>query len=424
MNRDILVIGAGVLGLSSAYHLKRKNPEKKVLVIDKFPGPGQGNTAKSAGIFLNLLASETNYFLADSTTDWLFHLQNELGYKLDLVQHGYLYLLSDTMYRNSVRTIEKMRNNGVEIKVFDEEDLKRMIPELETEFGEDETGIMGLEPVKFGVLGVKCGSVNTDALAHCLESEFIKLGGEVLYNTTAKKLILKPEKELGLLGEPFIWQDAKVVGAETIKGNIQADLTVVAGGVWSERLLDQIGVDSLMRPKKRNIFVFKDNNLRGLQRSKGFNSYDILPFTNIPEISVYMKVDMTEDSIWLGCSDDFGRKYELEDDPQPETKLYGNNIYYALSRYLPCFKDVRPINMWAGQRAINKYDYIPVVETSPGMIYVGSASGYGICKFDALGRTVAAVYSNEEVELYSGRRFKASILGVQTRSIERETFHI
>ena len=127
MKRDILVIGAGVLGLSSAYHLKRKNPEKKVLVIEKFPGPGQGNTAKSAGIFLNLLASETNFFLADSTTDWLFHLQNELGYKLDLVQHGYLYLLSDTMYRNSIRTIDKMRKIGVEIKIFEEEDLNQML---------------------------------------------------------------------------------------------------------------------------------------------------------------------------------------------------------------------------------------------------------------------------------------------------------
>ena len=35
MFRDILVIGAGVLGLSSAYHLKRLNPDKEILVIDK-----------------------------------------------------------------------------------------------------------------------------------------------------------------------------------------------------------------------------------------------------------------------------------------------------------------------------------------------------------------------------------------------------
>ena len=60
MNRDILVIGAGVLGLSSALHIKRLNPEKSVTVIDRLPGPGQGNTAKAAGIYLNLHTTRVN----------------------------------------------------------------------------------------------------------------------------------------------------------------------------------------------------------------------------------------------------------------------------------------------------------------------------------------------------------------------------
>ena len=75
MKRDVLVIRAEVLGLSSALHLKRRNPEKKVTVIDMQGGPGQGNTAKSAGIFLNLFTTEVNRLLGDSTIDWFFHLQ-------------------------------------------------------------------------------------------------------------------------------------------------------------------------------------------------------------------------------------------------------------------------------------------------------------------------------------------------------------
>ena len=58
MYRDILIIGAGVIGLSSALHLKRLNPEKSVMVVDRLGGPGQGNTAKCAGIFLNLATTE------------------------------------------------------------------------------------------------------------------------------------------------------------------------------------------------------------------------------------------------------------------------------------------------------------------------------------------------------------------------------
>jgi len=422
---DVLVIGAGVLGLSSAYHLKRMNPDKRILVIDKFGGPGQGNTAKSAGIYLNLFTSEINYLLADSTINWFFHLQNELGYKLDVVQFGYLYLLSEAVYKKMKMPIDKMLRMGIGVRTFEREDLQRMVPDLVTNFGEEEIEVMGFEPVEAGVLGLKCGSVNTDALARSLESEFLKLGGEVRYDTTATKLVIKPEKEIGVAGEPFVWQDIHVAGVETSKGEIQAETTVVAAGVWSERLLDPIGFDALMRPKKRVIFVFKDPKLRRLRDVKGFSEHNTLPFTHIPKISVYMKVDPGEGSIWLGCSDDFGRKYGLEDAPQPERGLYLNNIYHALVKYLPCFEDVRPVNMWAGQRAINRYDRTPVVAPAPGMIYVGSATGYGITKCDALGRTVATLYADdEETELYGGRRFRVDNLGITMRNVEREKFKV
>ena len=284
---------------------------------------------------------------------------------------------------------------------------------------------MGLEPVEHGVLGVKCGCVDTDALARSLESEFLKLGGEVAYNTTASGLILRPENELGVTGEPFVWQGTHIAGAETDRREIRAGTTVVAAGVWSERLLGAVGLNPMMRPMKRVMFVFKDPRLRRLWGAKGFSEHDALPFTHIPGMRVYLKADLAGGSIWLGCADDFGRRYGLEDDPQPESSLYTNNIYHALVRYFPCFEGVRPVNMWADQRSINRYDTVPVVAPFSGMIYAGSATGSGITKFDALGRTVAVVYAGEkEVELYGGRRLDAASLGVEKRSVEKETFKV
>ncbi|MDX1702508.1 MAG: hypothetical protein R3250_17900, partial [Melioribacteraceae bacterium] len=80
----------------------------------------------------------------------------------------------------------------------------------------------------------------------------------------------------------------------------------------------------------------------------------------------------------------------------------------------------RPVNMWAGQRAINSYDMIPVVAPAPGMIYVGAATGNGVLKSDALGRIVAALYNNdEEAELYGGRYFRVSDLGIESHARAR-----
>jgi glycine/D-amino acid oxidase-like deaminating enzyme len=424
MKRDVLVIGAGVLGLSSALHLKRRNPEKRVTIIDMQGGPGQGNTAKSAGIFLNLFTTEVNRLLGDSTVDWFFHLQNDVGYDLDLHRYGYLYLLDEDRFRKLRVSVEEMRGKGVDVKTFNRDELAGMIPDLVAEF-DDEAELMGLKPVDHGVLGVKCGSVNTDALARSLESEFVKAGGEVSYNTVAERLIVEPERELGVPGEPFVWQDIRVAGAETSRGRMEADTTVVAAGTWSERLLDPIGFDTLARPKSRSIFVFKDPRLGRLLNAAGFSDQNMLPFTHIPGISVYLKAEPTEGSVWLGCADDFGRRYGLEDDPRTEGGLYSNNIYHALVKYLPCFKDVRPVNMWTGQRAVNSVDWTPVVAPAPGMIYVGSASGYGITKSDALGRTVAAVYSGDnEATLYGGRSLNVADLGVEARNVGHEMFKV
>ena len=421
---DVLVVGAGVLGLSSAYHIKRNDPKKRVLVIDRNGGPGQGNSAKSEGAFRNIFTSETNYLLADSTINWFSHLQNDLGYDLKLAHIGYLWLYSEAHHSRLEYAFDTMRRRGVELRTFEKEDLKRMVPDLVTDFdGDEEAELLGLEDVDVGVLGVKCGSVDADALVRSYESEFLKLGGEIRYSTTATRLILKPEEELGIPGEPFVWQESRVAGAETSRGDILAETTVVAAGVWSERLLDPIGFDAAMRPKKRQIFVFKDQRLDGLLKVKELNEYGALPLTILPRAGIYLKAELTEGSIWLGCADSLGRSFGLEDDPQPEEEYYTDNIYHVLVKYFPCFQDVRPMNMWAGQYAINSFDEIPVVAPAPGMIYVGAASGSGIMKSDALGRIVAALYAGEkEAELFGGRRFRVEDLGIHTRNVEREEF--
>jgi len=423
---DVLVIGGGILGFCSAYHIKKNDPEKSVVVIEKFGGPGQGNTAKSEGAFRNIFASKTNFDLVDSTIDCFFHLQNDLGYDLKLAPIGYLWLFSKAQYGHVEKAFATMQRRGVELRTFTKGDLNRMIPDLVTDFeGDEEAELLGLEPIDVGVQGIKCGSIDADSLVRCYEEEFLKIGGEVRYGTEAKRLILKPEEELGIPGEPFVWQRSHIAGAETSRGEISAETTVVAVGVWSERLLNPIGFDPAMRPKKRQLFVFKDPRLKGLLEVKELNEYGALPLTILPKSGVYLKAELTEGSLWLGCADNLGRSFGLEEDPQPEEEYYTNNVYHVLVKYFPCFQDVRPMNMWAGQYAINSFDETPVIAPAPGMIYVGAASGSGIMKSDSLGRIAAALYAGkEEAELFGGRRFRVTDLGIHERNVEKEAFII
>jgi len=51
---DAVIVGAGILGLSTAYHAKNKHHNAQVLVVDKLNAAGQANTAKSASAFRNV----------------------------------------------------------------------------------------------------------------------------------------------------------------------------------------------------------------------------------------------------------------------------------------------------------------------------------------------------------------------------------
>lgn len=59
---DAVVVGAGLLGLSTAYYIKKMNPTNRILVVDKMGAAGQGNTAKSAAMFRSFFYSRTNVY--------------------------------------------------------------------------------------------------------------------------------------------------------------------------------------------------------------------------------------------------------------------------------------------------------------------------------------------------------------------------
>ena len=58
MNADIVVLGAGVVGCSVAYHLARRGCD--VLVVDHAPDFGFGSTAKATGGYRAQFDTEIN----------------------------------------------------------------------------------------------------------------------------------------------------------------------------------------------------------------------------------------------------------------------------------------------------------------------------------------------------------------------------
>ena len=420
---DAVIVGAGILGLATAYHLKNANPELDVFVVDKRGAAGQGSTAKSAAAFRCLFASRTNFALADSSAEFYKHVQNNLGLDLKLRWAGYLWFFDEDGYRRMLPVLKDLASKGFKYKEYDESDLAKKL-DMRTNLTDDEEAkMMGLGNVHKGVLIPKAGLIDVDSLVKFYESEFLKLGGKIQYNTDVKELVVEPHQPLGMPGEPYFWQDASVTGVKTSRGLITAKKTILAAGAWLSQLLDPVGVECFVKAKKRQVFSIKakTEGLRKLMLSKEFTDAGCLPFTILPKPSAYIRPAPEEDALWLAYADDFPRAFKIEEDPEPEENYYRYGLYQVMVKYFPQFKDCQPFSAFAGLYEINSIDGQPLIFEENGVMVVGGASGSGILKADAIGRIATALYKGEEYALlYGDREFKVSDLGIKNRSVEPE----
>lgn len=428
---DIIVVGAGIIGVATAYHLQKNSPDKRILLLDRYLAAGQANTAMSAAAVRNMFASSTNQLLTDSSIKFIEHIQEELGFELLFEKCGYLWLLSDSQFNSeSVQMwIKRMKASNIACKVYNKAELKEMIPHLVVDFANsEEAELMHLKEVSYGLFGPDCGVVDPTRLVEFYLEEFKKLSSvKPRYGVNVEHLILEADPKLDLPGEPFVWQEKRVVGVKTDKGELRADCVVLATGAWSNQLLDPIGMDSRTKGKKRQLFVVHatDNEgLNNLLHVKGFNEIGMCPFVVLPSAGVYFRPQLQEQGFWIGCGDKLGRAYnyvQTDQDLIPESAYYENSMFPVLSAYFPDFASTRPVNMWAGGYCYAP-DAIPFVYLENGVLVANGASGSGIMKADAMARIADALYRGlAEAELHGGKKIPSDTLSIKNRKVEVES---
>ena len=428
---DVIIVGAGCLGVATAYYLQKNSPDKKILLVDRTLAAGQANTAMSAAAVRNMFASSTNQVLTDTSLKYFEHVQNELGHDLLFEKTGYLFLLSKAHFENeSVQVwMQRMEKSGISYKVYNKEELKEMIPSLVVDFNNDEEAdLMNLHEISYGLFGKDCGVLDPTRLVEYYFDAFKKISHvKPKFGVNVEKLLLEAVPKLELPGEPYVWQHKHITGVVTDKGTFRADTIVLATGAWANELLDPAGIDSMTKAKKRQVFVIhaEDNpKLVDFLETKGFNEMGCIPFTILPSAGVYFRPQLQEKGFWVGCGDKIGRKFEyIQTDEMmvPESSYYETSVYPVLSKYISAFEGARPVNSWAGGYCYSP-DKIPFVFEECGVIVINGASGSGIMKADALARIADALYrGEEEAELYGGKKVSSTMLSIKDRNVEVES---
>jgi FAD-dependent oxidoreductase domain-containing protein 1 len=421
---DVLVIGAGVVGLSIAYHIKENHRDLSVKIIDRRNAPGQEDTAKSLAAVRDTFTSDANRLLARSSIDFYKHVQMELGFNLNLEFIGYLWLLSKSKFAEYEAIENEMREQGTRVRVVEHDELAELIPDLVLDPSSEQSKLMGLESVYHGLHGLDCGTISPDLLVRFYETELKKRNVEFQFGTEAKLLRLEAKNRLGLPGEPFLWQDKRFKEVETNHSIISADTIVLAAGTRTPFLLDPLGIDCLIKPWKNQVFQMRGNSLQRLLATKGFNAQNTVPLTILPN-GVYFRPVRGEQSFWVMASTGMGEPFMLEEEPFAYESHYTYNVSPILCEYFPCFANLRPVNSWAGFYDFNSLDATPIIQRFGNCILATGMSGSGIMKADSVGRIAAAVFEGKEyATLFGSRQFSTSRLGLTNRMVGKEGFVI
>src|SRR5437667_878661 len=127
---DAVVVGAGALGLSTAFHLARFGV-RRVALIDRF-APGSQTSARAAGLFKLVQADETRTRLARLSVQKVTRFMEETGVLLEVVRSGSLLVSRTPEHAALVREAARQSQAwGVDVQLVDGDEAHCLMPLLE-----------------------------------------------------------------------------------------------------------------------------------------------------------------------------------------------------------------------------------------------------------------------------------------------------
>lgn len=227
---DAIVIGAGTIGSSTAWHLAKRGL-KNVVLIDRNT-IGSGNTSKAASLMTLVRTKEELIPLIQETYRNIDEIESITGEKTGKNTVGTLHIASS---EESVTNLEKIvaiaNKHQIKNKEISLEEVRSKVPWLNT------------STIR------KTSFMEDDAYldAYLLANTFVKAaileGAKIMQNTEVVELLS---------------ENNEIIGVLTTKGIIKAPIIIDAAGAWSNLLSLQLNIPIPMAPV-RSIYWITEN---------------------------------------------------------------------------------------------------------------------------------------------------------------------
>jgi L-2-hydroxyglutarate oxidase len=212
---DYAIIGGGIVGLSTAWQLRQRQPDKRIVVLEKetslaFHQTGHNSGVIHAGIYYEPGSLKADFCRRGVQATVRFCRDNHIPYE----QCGKLIVATDSdEHERMLALYDRAKQNGIDVDLLDEAQLRAAEPE-----------VRGVGAILSGTTGI----VDYRVVSATMAARFEELGGEIRLGATVTGLV----------------ESAEAVTVQTDNGTaLETRCLIACAGLQADRVAKLMGLD-------------------------------------------------------------------------------------------------------------------------------------------------------------------------------------
>ncbi|MGC9541205.1 NAD(P)/FAD-dependent oxidoreductase [Streptomyces sp. UG1] len=351
---DVVIIGGGVMGVSTAFHLAEAGVAN-IVVVERGE-LGCGSSGKPIGGVRAQFSDPLNIELGSRSLRAYQEFPHRPGADIKLDTVGYLFLLDSAQQASDFEAGVRLQNSlDVPSRMISPAEAQRLCPYISTD------GLVA--------------AVYSPADGHCRPGLAVqgyaraaaRAGVTIATHTTVSGIDTAGDR---------------VTGVHTSHGRIACATVICTAGAWSAHIGDMVGLSLPVRPVRRQL-AFTEPLAPPAPR---------IPFTIDFSSSAYFH--NSDDGLLFGLADP-GQEDGFDTTWTPEWL----ELFRTVTRHrAPALAGMRTVGGWAGLYEVTP-DHNALIGRCgelPGFLYAAGFSGHGFLQAPAVGEVVRDLYLERE----------------------------